>query len=145
MAYILPTELVKRVSVWSALCLITVLTGLRMLPFWHLPPECCFNFNLLLKIMELRLVNFFFLSSLWHVGEDWSHLKDYEFLTHWSWDKMATNLQTTYFNALYSMKKFLLRLKFHYSLFLKAHLTMIHNCFISKLDAEYATSNYLNQ
>ena len=35
-------------------------------------------------------------------------------LTHWGWDKMATILQTTLWNAFSSIKKFKFRLKFHW-------------------------------
>ena len=48
-------------------------------------------------------------------------------LIHWDWDKMATVSQTTLSNACSWMKMLEFRLRFHWSLFLRVQLTIIHH------------------
>ena len=50
-------------------------------------------------------------------------------LTHKGQDKMAAGLQTTFSNAFFSMKMFEFRLKFHWSMFLRAQLTISEHRF----------------
>ena len=50
-------------------------------------------------------------------------------LTHWGRDKMAAVSQTTLSNAFSWMKMLELRLKFHWSLFLRVQLTKFPHCF----------------
>ena len=49
----------------------------------------------------------------------WCKICRYVILTHWGWDKMAAFSQTTFSNALSSIKMFEFRLWFHWSLFLR--------------------------
>ena len=55
-------------------------------------------------------------------------LRLYE-LTHWGRDLMDANSQTTFSSALYWMKMFKFRLKFHWRLFLRVQLTIFQNRF----------------
>ena len=66
-------------------------------------------------------------------------------LTHWGRDKMASISQTTFSNAFTWMKMYELRLKIHWSLFLRVHLTIFQHWFRKWLGAVQATSHYLNQ
>ena len=50
-------------------------------------------------------------------------------LTHWSRDKMAAIFKTTLSNAFSWMKMLEFRLSFHWSLFLRVHLTIIQHWF----------------
>ena len=59
--------------------------------------------------------------------------------------KWTPNSQTTCWSAFSWMKMFEFRLKFHWSLFLRVQLTIIHHCFRQWLGAVQATSHYLNQ
>ena len=67
------------------------------------------------------------------------------FLTHWDRDTMAAIFQTTFWNAFSWMKIYEFRLKFHWSLFLGAQLTIYQHWFRKWLGADQATSHYLNQ
>ena len=51
------------------------------------------------------------------------------FLTHWGRDKMDAISQTTFWSAFSWMKMFELRLKFHWSLFLRVQLTIFRHWF----------------
>ena len=59
--------------------------------------------------------------------------------------KIDAILQIMFSNASSWMKMFELRLKFHWSLFPKVHLTIFQHWFRKWLGAEQATSHYLNQ
>ena len=50
-------------------------------------------------------------------------------MSHWGWDKMAAIYQTTFSNAFFLMKIYKFRLRFHWSLFPKAQLTMSRHWF----------------
>ena len=50
-------------------------------------------------------------------------------LTHWGRDKMDAISQTTFSNALSSMKMFQFRLKLHWSLYPRVQFTIFHNWF----------------
>ena len=65
--------------------------------------------------------------------------------TYWGRDKMTAIFQTTYSNALLWMKMCELRLIFHWSLLLKAQLTIFQHWFRYWLGAGQATSHCLNQ
>ena len=52
-----------------------------------------------------------------------------EWLTHWGRDKMDAISQTTFSSAFSWMKMFELRLKFHWSLFLRVQLTIFQHWF----------------
>ena len=73
----------------------------------------------------------------------YSHSKPAD-LTHWDQDKMAAFLQTTFSNAFFLMKMDALWLIFHWSLFLRAQLTIFYHWFRSWLGAVQATSHYRN-
>ena len=66
-------------------------------------------------------------------------------LTHWDWDEMDNISQTTFWNVFSSMKMFEFRLKFHWSLFLRIQLTILHHWCRWWLGAVHGTSHYLNQ
>ena len=66
-------------------------------------------------------------------------------LTHWGQDKMAAISQTTFSNALSWMKMLEFRLRFHWSLFAGAQLTIFQHWFRQWLGADQGTSHYLNQ
>ena len=66
-------------------------------------------------------------------------------LTHCGRDKIDTMLQTPFSNAIFWMKMFELRLKFHWIMFLKVQLTIFQHLFRKWLGVEQATSHYLNQ
>ena len=66
-------------------------------------------------------------------------------LKHWGLGKMAATLQTTFPNVFSWMKLHEFRLKFHWSLFLWVQLTIFQHWFRSWIDADQATSHYLNQ
>ena len=66
-------------------------------------------------------------------------------LTHWGRDTMDAISQTTFANAFSWMKMFKFLLKFHWSLFLRAQLTIFQHWFRWWLGADQATSHYLNQ
>ena len=53
----------------------------------------------------------------------------YHPLTHWGWDKMATILQTTFWNAFSWITSMEFCFEFHKSSFLWAQLTISHHCF----------------
>ena len=57
-----------------------------------------------------------------------AHLNNH-WLTHWGRDKMAAISQTTLSNAFSWMKLLEFRLKFHWSLFLRAQLTIFQHWF----------------
>ena len=65
-------------------------------------------------------------------------------LTHWGRDEMNNISQTTFSNVFSSMKMFEFRLKFHWSLFARVHLTIFQHWFRKWLGAVQATSHYLN-
>ena len=58
---------------------------------------------------------------------------------------MVAIFQTTFWNGFSWMKIYEFRLKFHWSLFLRAQLTIYQNWFRKWLGADQATSHYLNQ
>ena len=60
-------------------------------------------------------------------------------------DKMNAIFQTTFSNVFYWMKIYEFRLKFHWNLFLRVKLTIIHHWFSSWLGAVQATNHYLNR
>ena len=66
-------------------------------------------------------------------------------LTHWGRDEMDIISQTTFSNAFSWMKMYELRLRFHWSLFLRVQLKIIQHWFRWWLGAVQATSHYLNQ
>ena len=66
-------------------------------------------------------------------------------LTHWGRDKMAAISQTTFSNVFSWMKMYELRLKFHWSLFLRVQLTILQHWFRWLLRASQVTSHCLNQ
>ena len=66
-------------------------------------------------------------------------------LTHWGRDKMDAIFQTTFSNGYSWMKIYEFRMKFHWSLFLRFQLTIFQHWFRWWLDADQATSHYLNQ
>ena len=66
-------------------------------------------------------------------------------LTHWGPDKLAAVSQTTVSNALYWMKMYEFRLRFHWHLFLRVQLRIFQHWFRSWLGADQATSHDLNQ
>ena len=87
-----------------------------------------------------------------HINHDWCNLSLYlcvllkEFvLTHWGPDKMTTISQTTSSNAFSWMEMCEFRLRIHWSLFLRAYLTIFHYWFRQWLGAVQATSHYLKQ
>ena len=57
------------------------------------------------------------------------HNEHKDVLTHWGRDKMAAIFQTTISTPFSWMKKFELRLKFHWNLFLRVQLTMFQHWF----------------
>ena len=61
----------------------------------------------------------------------WVQLKVKCLLTHCGRDKMAAFSQTTFSSAFSWMKMFEFQLKFHWSLFLRVQLTIIHHCFMA--------------
>ena len=66
-------------------------------------------------------------------------------LTRWDWEKLASVFQTTFWNWFSSMKMFLFCLKFHWSLLLRAQLTIFQLWSRQWLGAFQATSHYLKQ
>ena len=66
-------------------------------------------------------------------------------LTHWGRDKMSAISQTTLSNAFSWLKMLEFRLKFQWSLFPRVQLTIFKHWFRWWLDADQATSHYLNQ
>ena len=66
-------------------------------------------------------------------------------LTHWGRDKMDAISQTIFSSAFPIMKMFEFRLKFHWSLFLRVQLTIVHHWFRWWFGAVQAPSHYLNQ
>ena len=75
----------------------------------------------------------------------WINVLIIAWLTHWGWDNMNAISQTTFSSAFYWMKMYELRLKIHWSLFLRVHLTIFQHWFRLWLGAVQATSHYLNQ
>ena len=69
----------------------------------------------------------------------------YNDLTHRGGDKMAAILQTTFSNAFSWMKRYELRLKFHWRFFLRVQLTILQHWFRKWLGALQARSHDLNQ
>ena len=67
------------------------------------------------------------------------------YITHWGRDKMDAISQTTFWSAFCWTKMFEFRLEFHWSLFLRAQLTIFQHLFRWWLGAAQATSHYLNQ
>ena len=58
----------------------------------------------------------------------WRHSNGHGwYLTHWGWDKMAAISQTTLSNAFSWKKMYEFRLKFHWSVFLRVQLTILHH------------------
>ena len=49
-----------------------------------------------------------------------------QYLTHWGWDKMDAISQTTFSRAFSSMKIIVFWLNFHWNMFARVQLTMIH-------------------
>ena len=68
----------------------------------------------------------------------------YNMSTHWGRDKMAAIFQT-FTNAFLWRKMFELRLRFHWSLFLRVQLTIVQHWFRLWLGAIQAPSHYLNR
>ena len=66
-------------------------------------------------------------------------------LTHWGRDKMDAISQMTPSNAFSCMKMLEFQLKFHWSLFLRVQLTIVHHWFRWWLGADQTASHYLNQ
>ena len=66
------------------------------------------------------------------------------FLTHWGRDKMAAHFADDTFKRIF-LKENIRILKFRWSLFLRAQLTILHRWFIWWLGTDQATSHYLNQ
>ena len=66
-------------------------------------------------------------------------------LTNWGRDEIDVISQTTFSNAFSWMKMNEFRLGFHWSLFLRFELTILHHWFRLWLGADQATSHYLNQ
>ena len=66
-------------------------------------------------------------------------------LTHWGRDKKDAIFQTTFSYAFSWMKMNDIRLKFHWSLFLRFQLTIFQHWLRLWLGADQATSHYLNQ
>ena len=66
-------------------------------------------------------------------------------LTPWGLNKMADILQVTFSNAFSWMNMCEFRLKFHWSLFLRPELTILHHLFREWPGTDQATSHYLNQ
>ena len=56
-------------------------------------------------------------------------INSHRLLTHWGWDRMVNISQTTFSNVFSSMKMFEFRLKFHWSLFPWAQLTIFQHWF----------------
>ena len=59
----------------------------------------------------------------------WKHHVSYQELTQWGRDKMAAISKTTLSSAFSWKKMSALRLKFHWSLFLRVQLTIFQHCF----------------
>ena len=76
-----------------------------------------------------------------NISMPWRH---HMLLTHWGRDKMAAISQTTHSNAFSWIKMLEIRLIFHWSLFLRVESTILHHWFRLWLDADQATSHYLN-
>ena len=66
-------------------------------------------------------------------------------LPHWGRDKMDVISQRTFSTAFSWMKMFEFRLQFHWNLFPRVQLTIFQHWFRKWLDADKATSQYLNQ
>ena len=66
-------------------------------------------------------------------------------LTHWGLDKVVAILQTKLSNTFSWMKILEFWLNFHWSLFLWVQLTIFQHWFRQWLDANHATSHWLNQ
>ena len=66
-------------------------------------------------------------------------------LTHWGWDKMDAISQTTFSRAFSSMKIVVFWLNFHWNMFARVQLTIIHHWFKYWLGVYQAISHYLNQ
>ena len=66
-------------------------------------------------------------------------------LTHWCWDKMDAISQTTFRSTFSWMKMFEIRLKFHWSLFLRVQLTIFQHWFRKWLGAVQVTTHFRNQ
>ena len=65
-------------------------------------------------------------------------------LTHWGRDKMVVLFQTTFLNGFSSMKMYRFRLRFHWSLFPRAQITIFQHWLRYWLGAGQATSHYMN-
>ena len=65
-------------------------------------------------------------------------------LTHWGRNKMAAIILTTFSNEFSGMKMYDSRLKFHWSLFPGAQLTIFQQWLRKWLPADQATNHYLN-
>ena len=88
-------------------------------------------------IQMATLPHYCYICDMWMLHSDW-------FLTHWGRDKMDAIFQTTFSNGYSWMKMYEFRIKFHWSLFLRFPLTISQHWFRSWLDADQATSHYLN-
>ena len=66
-------------------------------------------------------------------------------LTHWGRNKMAAIFQTTFSNAFLWMIMYVIRLKFHWNLFLRVQWTISQHWLRWWLVADQVTSHYLNQ
>ena len=70
---------------------------------------------------------------------------DFSVLTHSGRDKMVAILQPTFSSAFSSMKVFQFGFKFHWSLLLRAQLTVCQHWFRWWLGTKQATGHYLDQ
>ena len=68
-------------------------------------------------------------SMAWNPSTKPTMTKTFGTTTHWGRDKMAAIFQTTLSNAFAWMKMYILRLRFHWSLFTRVQLTSIQHCF----------------
>ena len=85
-------------------------------PFAFCASQACFKgWTLLLKLTNAYL----------HVQPQTSSA----LLTHWGRDKMVAIFQTTFLKAFSWMKMYKFRLRFHWSLFLRAQLTIFQHWF----------------
>ena len=66
-------------------------------------------------------------------------------LTLWDRDKMAAIFQTTFPRTFTWMKMYEFRLRFHWSLFLRVHITIFPYWLRYWFDVEQAKSHYVNQ
>ena len=85
-----------------------------------------------------------FREFMWHLCGT-QYIPNLHPLTHWGRDKMADIFQRTFSNAFSWMNMYELRFRFLWSLFPRVQLTISKHWFRWWLDADQATSHYLNQ